>query len=322
MTTPLDPTAALLQSAAVREHPELRVVRVQGDDRVSWLNGQITNDVRAIAPGTSVHALAVTVRGKIMSELWVTALEDELWLLVPERALSALLESFERYIIMEDVTLAPWHEARVLSLEGPGSTVLHSELAALDELRGLQGFAFAPLGPDGFPGYAWVGTDAELAPLRALLAPVAPAADEAAFELARLRLGLPRFGVDYDEHQYPQEAGLKASVSFQKGCYLGQEVVCTLESRGRLSRQLCALLEARDAGLEADAGKLQPGEALTSTAGDAVGSITSAAWDPELGRTRALGYVKRAYAQPGAALQAGARALTIEKLVGEAAASG
>ena len=320
MTTPLDPTAALLQSAALREHPELRVVRVQGDDRVSWLNGQITNDVRSIAPGSSVHALAVTVRGKILSELWVTAREDELWLLVPERAQAALLESFEHYIIMEDVTLAPWPEARVVSLEGPRSPALHTELAALNELRGVVGFAFAPLGPGGIPGYAWVGSDAELAPLRELLAPVVPTADEASFELARLRLGLPRFGVDYDEHQYPQEAGLKASVSFQKGCYLGQEVVCTLESRGRLSRHLCSLLEA--SGAEAHGGALQPGEPLTSAAGDAVGSITSSAWDPELGKRRALGYVKRAYAQPGAALHAGARALTIEKLVGEAGADG
>jgi folate-binding protein YgfZ len=289
------------------------VVRIKGDDRVSWLNGQITNDVREIASGTSVHALAVNVRGKILAELWVTAREDELWLLCPTRAQTALLESFERYIIMEDVELTPWPEARVISLEGPRSHALQAELAAASD---VQGFAFAPLGPPGFPGYAWVGSDAQLAPIRELLSRLAPTADDSAFELARLRLGLPRYGVDYDEHQYPQEAGLKASVSFQKGCYLGQEVVCTLESRGRLSRQLCALSAAAP---EAEGGTLQPGETISLPAGDVVGAITSAAWDPELGRTRALGYVKRAHAAAGTSVQAGRQLFTIEKLVGAAA---
>jgi tRNA-modifying protein YgfZ len=301
MTVPNEPAVALLESAAVRELPELALVRVQGDDRVSWLNGQITNDVRELRVGRSVHALAVNVRGKILSELWVTAREDELWLLSPASAQPELLESLEHYIIMEDVALVSWPEARVISLIGPRSPELQTQLAEPD------GFAFAALGPDGPNGIAWVRSEPELSALRDRLTELAPLAHDGAFELARLRSGLPRFGTDYDVQRYPQEAGLKSSVSFQKGCYLGQEVVCTLESRGRLSRQLCAF--------RAEA-ELVAHTPIALGSGDVIGEITSSVWDAQLGASRALGYVKRVHAQPGAVLRAGTQALTLERIVG------
>src|ERR1700759_3224799 len=102
-----DPAAAFASSAALREQTALGIVRVTGDDRVSWLNGQITNDVREIEsqPESSVHALAVNVRGKIMAELWVAAGErdGELWLIVPRASVAELLEHRARCILTEDV---------------------------------------------------------------------------------------------------------------------------------------------------------------------------------------------------------------------------
>jgi folate-binding protein YgfZ len=159
-------------------------------------------------------------------------------------------------------------------------------------------------------GYTWVGSDSELQMIREQLTAHALAITPAAYELARLRRARPRFGVDFGEQHYPQEAGLKASVSFQKGCYLGQEVVCTLENRGRLTKQLCALRGTEKAQLVA-------GSALTTLSGEPVGTITSAAWDPALGANLALGFVKSAYATPSAALLAGTHALTLVQRVGE-----
>jgi tRNA-modifying protein YgfZ len=302
-----DSADTLLSRAALRDRPDLAVVRVTGEDRVSWLNGQITNDVRAIAPGASVHALAVNVRGKILSELWVTpsGRDNALLVISPRSAQAGMLESFEHFIIMEDVALEPLPELRVLSLEGPESASLLDGLALPD---GVSGFAFAPL---GMGGHAFIGDAAALQALRAqLLTKVAEIAPEA-YELARLRRARPRFGVDFDEHQYPQEAGLKDSVSFNKGCYLGQEVVCTLESRGRLSRHLCALRGEGGAAVES-------GSLLTPlTSADTIGTITSAVWDEALGASRALGYVKRLHAKVGEAVLAGTQRLTIDSLVGE-----
>jgi folate-binding protein YgfZ len=307
--------ANLEAHAALRERPDLAAVVVRGDDRLTWLNGQITNDVRQLEPGVSVHALAVNVKGKILAEVWVTDIGDALLMLVPERALTPLLESLERFIIMEDVTLERLDGAHVLSLEGPDADGLRAEIATD---ASVHGFRWSPLGLGGF---AWVGPAAALRAIGAQLEPRAAFIAPAAYELARVRSGQPLFGVDFDEHQYPQEAGLKASVSFQKGCYLGQEVVCTLENRGRLNRHLCVLRS--DSGAAVDGGTsltlpATPGaDALQPSAAESMGSVTSAVWDPTIHATRALGYVRRLQAKPGNTLLAGSHRMLIERLVGE-----
>ena len=301
---------ALETQAAFRTWPELGVVAVRGDDRVSWLNGQITNDVRRLtdpAAGLGVHALAINVRGKIMAEVWALVGDAErLLLVVPKAVQSALLESLERFIIMEDVVLEPQPELGLLSVEGPLSAAALTELPS----AGVVHFAFDPLGLGGF---ACVGDQAALSALAQALRQRVPEVSADVYELVRLRRHKPKLGIDYDEHHYPQEAGLKALVSFQKGCYLGQEVVCTLENRGKLSKHLCAL-RTDSAALPA------PGTQLylaAADSGEAAGSITSAIWDPEQGVGHVLGYVRRVHAQPGRTLYAGSQPLTLGKLVGE-----
>jgi folate-binding protein YgfZ len=309
--TPADELATTLQTqAGLREHSDLRVLRVRGDDRLSWLNGQVTNDVRAITPGASVNALAVSVRGKILAELWISDFDAEMVVLVPASAAATLVENLERYIIMEDVTLELTSE-RVLSLEGPASAALSGKVA---DAPGVRGFAWDPLGVGGF---VWIGDEVSVAALRARLQTWAPLVTEPVHELVRLRQARPRFGTDFDEHHYPQEAGLKALVSFQKGCYLGQEVVCTLENRGRLNRHLCLLRGPSGADFATFA--IEVGSELNvAGSGDAAGSVTSASWDPQLGAARVLAYVRRVHAQVGASLRLGEQTLTIERLVGEA----
>lgn len=301
---------ALEHKVAYRSWPELAAVRVRGDDRLTWLNGQITNDVRAIPPGGSVRALAVNVRGKIMAELWVADLGESLLLLVPSATQDTLLESFERFIIMEDVVLERAPELQVLGLEGPLSAASAQRIES-GETTALSGTHL------GLGGHFWVGTQAALAHITAqLTAAGVPSVPEAAYELVRLRLGQPHYGVDFDEHHYPQEAGLKSIVSFQKGCYLGQEVVCTLENRGKLSRRLCVLQGTSETLPAPESKLLDPANANAATT-DALGTVTSAAWDPERKLSYVLGYVKRAYAQADATVQCDGQVLTIVKLVGE-----
>jgi len=295
--------------AAQRTWDDYAVVRVRGDDRVSWLNGQLTNDVRQIDPNGTVHALAVNVRGKILSDLWVTAFGESLLLLVPTRTQDTLLESLERYIIMEDVVLERAPELRVLGLEGPEAPNVVVRLEAAADVTLLQR-SCAPL---GIGGVIWIGPEAALAAIGAELSERFARIDPQAYELVRLRRKLPRFGVDFDEHHYPQEAGLKALVSFQKGCYLGQEVVCTLENRGRLSRRLCVL--------QGDSRSVpSPGTALLTSedsAAEPAGSITSAIWDPANSHLLALGYVRRAHAIAGTSLRAAESTLTLIGPVGD-----
>src|SRR5882672_6320506 len=98
---------ALAHGLAARERDDLTLVRVRGDERRDWLNGQVTNDVRAAQGSQGVYALAVTVRGKIMADAWVLDRGEELAVLLPNATSAHVLESFERQIIMEDVELVP-----------------------------------------------------------------------------------------------------------------------------------------------------------------------------------------------------------------------
>src|SRR5262249_38673469 len=133
--------------------------------------------------------------------------------------------------------------------------------------------------------------------------------DEAGFELARLRAGRGRFAADFGEQNYPQEAGLQALAgSFNKGCSLGEDVVCTLENRGRLNRRLVRL--------EGTATELAVGAELLDAEGQAVGQITSRVADPESGQLLALGYIKHARAQVGSQLTSGGAELRVVATAG------
>ncbi len=311
MTVASEQARALTNHAGFWFRDDLGVVRVTGDDRFTWLNGQVTNDLRHLESAGSVRALAVHVRGKIMAELWVVGQPDVLLAVMPKAAETTVLESFERYIIMEDVMLERWPEVRVLAVLGPASAQL--SVIASEGVGSVVGFAYDEL---GVGGYAWVGEASALASIAERLRTAgAVEIDDAGYELARLRAGLPRFGLDYGERSYPQEAGLKQLVSFQKGCYLGQEVVCTLENRGKLTRQLALWRGAVAAG--GPPSLPAPGTALQAAAGETPGEVTSAVWDPEAAAVLALGYVKRAHAKPGTSLTAAGIQLTLERIVGD-----
>ncbi len=292
---------ALLASAGVRVRDDLVLVRVLGDDRLSWLNGQLTADARKAAPGVAVYALAVTVRGKIMADVWVLVRGEELAVLLPADAASTVLESFDRQIIMDDVTLERDESLSVLSIQGPRA----SELLANGALGEVEHHDCDELGVGGIFVLA---PRAELSLLQERARAAAEALggrtiSNAGFELARLRRGRPRFHADFGLEHYPQEAGLEArAVAFDKGCYLGQEVVCTLENRGRLNKELVRLLGRAPAPAV--------GTALTTPEGVAVGQVTTAATEPD-GTLHALGYVKRAQAAQGTALLAEGNALQV-----------
>jgi hypothetical protein len=136
---------------------------------------------------------------------------------------------------------------------------------------------------------------------------------EQGFELARVRSGRPRFGRDFWDQHYPQEAGLKdLAVSFSKGCYLGQEVVCTLENRGKLTRVLVRLALGEGPAPEAGA------ELHDAAGGGNPGQLTSVVHDPETGGTLALGYARRAQSAVGTELRAGNARLQVLGLAGSA----
>lgn len=293
------------QTAAVRPRTDLRLLRVRGADARNWLNGQVTNDVRSTRSGDGVYALVVTPKGKIVADVWVLDRGEAFTLALPGRAWTAVLERLETQIFMEEVELDEERESLV-SVQGPraaevtrAASIASTNVHRADELG--SGGVFVSALPE------------MLSTVQASLARAAEAlgggvVDEAAFELARLRASRPRFEVDFGDRVFPQEAGLKdLAVSFSKGCYVGQEVVCTLEHRGRL-RQALVRLEGPSAPAA--------GEALTDAEGSPVGEVTSAVTDADAGCALVLGYVKRELARSGGELRVGSVPFTIRGLAG------
>jgi tRNA-modifying protein YgfZ len=266
-----------------------RVVRVRGDDARSWLNGQITNDVRTLTGDTAIYALTLTVKGRVVSDLW--ALDDEpgMAVVLPAARADQALARFEQHIIMEDVELQP-EQLTVITVQGPRA-------AEVIEATGVRRYACARLS-EGFDVWA---AGAELDMLKRRAAAIGGGElDADGWAAAHLALGVPRVGVDFGDDTYPQEAGLKRALSFGKGCYLGQEVVYMLENRGQLARRLVQL----------DAPGLEPGAAITDEAGKRLGTLTSASGP------YALGLVKRSHAETGQTVLVGGSPVRVRTVVG------
>ena len=288
MATPTPELSWLITAAGVYRTPD-RVVHVTGDDARSWLNGQVSNDVRSLPPDTARYALALTVKGRVVTDLWALDTAEGMAIVLPNPCTEAALARFDQHIIMEDVELTLDDDLVVLTVQGPRAAEVIE--AATDAVRR---YACPRLGGEGFD--CWVPrlqADAALAALgQRAVALGGGVLDDLQWASTHVALGVPRVAADFGDDSYPQEAGLGGrALSFQKGCYTGQEVVYMLERRGQLARRLVQL--------EGSILGVAPGAQLVDSDGKRLGEVTSLApaADPE--RAVALGYLKRAAAEPG-----------------------
>ena len=270
-----------------------------GADRRTFLHGQVTQDIEALEPGHGRYAALLTHKGKMLSDLRVLDLGDELLLSCERAGLQELFNMIRRYKLGSDVEVHKRTlEMGELSLIGPqarqvtGAEALgpeeHDNVPA--ELAGRPVVLVATdLGVDVFCDAA-ATEDVRTA----LLAAGAAEVTEAAAELVRVESGRPRYGADLDDSVIPQEAGLnERAVSFTKGCYVGQETVARLFYRGKPNRHL--------RGLKLSA-PVEPGTPLRLGEKE-VGRITSVAVSPTRGPI-ALALVRR-QAEPGSTVAAG-----------------
>jgi folate-binding protein YgfZ len=275
-------------------HEDLATLVVTGGDRLSWLNALLTCDLVKRAPGHASYGLAVGRNGRVLSDATVVVDDpaERVLVAVPQAVVSALRVHLDHYLVMEDAEMAP-------STDGFEAWAFHGPRAA-DVLRatcavGGVGGAVDRTGLGG--AFLLVPRERATQVRAAIEQSVAAAAgtvgDDAGWEALRLERGVARFGVDFDDTTYPQEASLeKIAVSFAKGCYLGQEVVCMLEMRGHVKRKLVPLV------LDAPHPP-ERGAAVTDETGAPVGHVTSAAVSPTIGKAVALAVLKRANAEAG-----------------------
>jgi folate-binding protein YgfZ len=279
--------------------PDLGTLRVTGRDRATWLNGMVTCDLASKTAGQGAFGLSVTKTGKVRAELWIVLADQEILVGIERRRAPSVLEELDRHLIMEaaEITDASSEHAWLVA-HGP----LAPELVA--PARELGAVA-AAVDRTGTGGAAIVTRPDRVAELRdALLARAgdrgALATPEAWRDL-RVELLVPEAGVDYDDDRYPQEAALEAAaVSFDKGCYLGQEAVFMMQVRGHPKQRLVQLSIEGEADVSAAA-------EIAAPDGAAVGQLTSVSAAPTPEGRVALGYVKWKRAVTGTELSVAGR---------------
>lgn len=289
----------LTTAAGVVRRTDRGVLRVAGGDRAAWLQGLLTNDIEALGPGQTCYAAYLTPQGRMISDMRVVALADQMLLDVPASLSAALRDRMDGLIFAEDVQVADLTGAiALLEVHGPASTV---RVGAARETGALSSASIVRDDTFGVPGWAlFVPRESVSGVAAALIAAGAADVSLDTLDVLRIEAGVPRFLVDMTEETIPLEAGIEdRAISFTKGCYVGQEIIVRVTHRGggRVARRLVGLLFGGADGASVG-DRILAGER-------AIGQITSAAWSPALGRAIALGYVHRNFVQPGTEVQVG-----------------
>lgn len=299
--------SAIRTGAGAVPRPDLFTIRVSGPDRVRYLNGMLTNDVSKIGPGQGLWAVKASNKGRVEGVIRVRAVQDALLLDVLEPSANRVASELLKLIIMDDATLSDDSEARdVVAIYGPQAAEVlaaagwtgASELAdlAFVQKEGAILLRDGWLGVDGYELHVAPG-GAEAA-LEALAAAGATRVSPEAVNVVRVENGVPQDGRDIDEDTIPLEARLDHALNFEKGCYIGQEVIARAHNLGGVKHILVSL------EVKGDAVPPEQAELFAEGVDKAAGEITSVVQSPTLGKAVALGYVRVAHQAPGTTLQA------------------
>jgi folate-binding protein YgfZ len=267
----LDGYRALRTGGGVVRRTDRAVLAVTGADRATWLQGLVTNDVAALAPGDTCYAAYLTPQGRMITDINVFAREDRLLLDVPAPLAGALRDRLDGLIFAED--------AQVLD-----------QRTAFDVWTAIAPVDSAHAGSEG-------GVLTDLVVEHGQPPGVSsPEIDLDTFDVVRIERGIPRFLVDMDTDTIPLEAGIEdRAISFTKGCYVGQEVIVRVTHRGggRVAKKLVRW------HAEASDSVIPPAGARIFSESRDIGRVTSAAFSPEQAAVVGLGYVHRDFVTPG-----------------------
>ncbi len=297
-------TEALRRGAGVFRSPR-DALAVHGPDAEAYLQGQLSQDVSALAVGASADSLLLEPDGKLSALLRVTRTDGQGFVLDVEGGYGeAVAARLRRFLLRSKVELEHlgW---RCLSLRG--RAVGHAAAGLLAVLA-ERGVLAVPFGWNGWEGVDLLGAaDVVLGPDEVDLPVGVVACGPEAVEACRIASGVPAMGTELTGKTIAAEAGLvERAVSFTKGCYTGQELVARIDSRGsKVPRRLVGFVApapsggnavALARGMTLHAGAAPPGDGAADD--KVVGTVTSAAWSVELGAWAALGYLHRSIEAP------------------------
>ena len=313
---------ALRHGAAVVDRADRGLIAVGGADRAEYLQGQLTNDIAALGDGAACYSAHLTPQGRLIADMEVLSIGGYLLLDVHEGSKDTLTAKFGELVFTEDVEIADWTDTwasygvtgpaaperltealRSVGVEPSGLDFVTSSTPPVGRRSSPAGdLIVARTDSLGSPGFdVWVARTAVSDLRHALARAGCVDADSGTVDTIRIENGRPLFPVDMDERTIPLEAGIEErAISFDKGCYVGQEVIIRIMHRGqgRVARRLVGLrVEATERG----SGPVRDTALWHDNV--EVGHVTSVTWSPLCNQVIALGYVAREHAIPDVALE-------------------
>jgi folate-binding protein YgfZ len=328
-TDPQAEFAAMVNSCGIYDLGFRARLSLKGGDRVRWLNGMVTNNIRDLAVGHGVYAFLLNPQGRILGDMFVYNQGESLIIETDRSQVEKIIATFDHYIIMDDVEVTNVSEKQTaIGLMGPKSrAVLNRAGIEVPNLEALQMITpkcdcdcdcveCTVICGECEPQESyeiWLAPKDAYKTRQALIAAGAMPVGSEALEMQRIVAGIPLYGVDIRERDLPQETEQMRALNFNKGCYVGQEIVERIRSRGNVHRKFTGF---QVEGAAAIAG----GEKIVS--GDKeVGEVTSVAVldAPSGKRTVAVGYIRREVGVPGREVTIGTAKATVVQLPVESA---
>ncbi|MCA9109212.1 MAG: folate-binding protein YgfZ [Planctomycetaceae bacterium] len=291
-------------------------IELRGSDRLSFLHNFCTNDIKKLRPGEGCEAFLTNIKGRIIGHIIVSATEDALWLDSEPGTSEAIIAHLDQYIITENVTITD-HSTEFVSLLLIGPQTESWMTTQIDSFPGLSAggqittslaqvkaiFRRVPF--TALPTFEVIASQADASQVRQSflnknMTFIAPEV----FETLRIEAGFPRYGIDITDANIAQEAGrTNQAISFNKGCYLGQEPIARLDALGHVNKQLRTV--------QIDQGPVpSPGSIVTLNTGEEAGYITSAALSPSTGIPIALAMLRSTSLSPDIDLTVGTAHVT------------
>src|SRR5579864_8571870 len=251
-----DPQAelsALLTGCAVYDLGFRAKISLTGGDRMRWLNGMVTNNIRDLAVGRGVYAFLLNPQGRILADMYAYNRGESLVVETDRSQVKKIIATFDHYIIMDDVEAADISgQQTALGVAGPNSRKLLNAVGIeIPEMQPLQMITprcscdcdcleCTVIRGDDAPQESyeiWLDAKDVLKTWQALVAAGAVPVGSEALEMQRIAAGIPLYGVDIRERDLPQETEQMRALNFNKGCYVGQEIVERIRSRGTVHRK-------------------------------------------------------------------------------------
>lgn len=291
---------ALTASAGICRRAERLIVRMVGDDRATFLHGMCSNDIKNLKPGMVTYALILNDHAHVVADIYVWAEESALLIEADRGLWVKAREHLEKFLVADDVEMEERDDLTVLDVVGPAAAAVAGAVVA--DGAGLAPWRFiqnqdrmaANLPRIGLTAFTVVVPTTQVKSVIERMLSAAPAIREvgaAAVDILRVEQGLARVGVDATEKTIALEARLERGISYNKGCYVGQETVERATARGGVKKRLY--------GLRIGAGRAPQAGAAAWLEGKEIGHLTSVAASPRLGVV-GLGIVHHSAWKPGA----------------------